>query len=43
MEGNEGVFSVTLQTENLFFFKIKIEQNPGCPNKEYNPIFKHIQ
>ena len=27
-----------------FFFslKIKIKQNLGCPNKEYNAIFKHI-
>ena len=42
-------FSVKLQTENLslfffFFFllKIEIKQNPGCPNKEYNSIFEHI-
>ena len=32
----------THQTENLFLFEIKIQQNPGCPNKEYNAIFKHI-
>ena len=39
---NKDAFSVMLQTENLFLFKIKIKQNPGCQNKEYNTIFKHI-
>ena len=23
-------------------FQIKIEQNPGCPNKEYNAIYEYI-
>ena len=26
----------------LFLLKIKIKQNPDCPNKEYNAILKHI-
>ena len=39
---NKDAFSVTLQTENLFLFKIKIKQNSGCQNKEYNTIFKNI-
>ena len=30
MEGNE------------ILLKMKIKQNPGCPKKEYNAIFKHI-
>ena len=36
--------SVKLQSENLCFclLKVKIEQSSGCPNKEYNAIFKHI-
>ena len=34
--------SVTLHTENLFLLKIKIKQNPSCPNKEYNGICKQI-
>ena len=29
-------FSVNFQTENLFLFKIKIKENPGCSNKEHN-------
>ena len=28
-------FSVKLQVENLLLLKIKIKQNPECPNKEY--------
>ena len=36
-------FSVKFQTEKTFaLLKIKIRQNPGCPNKEYNAIFDHI-
>ena len=40
---NEAI-SVKLQSENLCFclLKIKIKQSSGCPNKEYNTIFKHI-
>ena len=38
-----GAFSVTFQTKNVFSLKIKIKQNPGCPNKEYNEILKHIR
>ena len=25
----------------LFLIKIKVKQNLGCQNEEYNPIFKH--
>ena len=35
------IFSVKLQTEQLLL-KIKIKQNPGCLNKEYNAIFEYI-
>ena len=43
MEGNEvDIFSQALDRIPLFLLKIKIEQNPGCLNKEYNVIFKHI-
>ena len=35
-------FSVKLQIEGLVFCKIKIKQNPGYPNKQYNVTFKHI-
>ena len=36
-------FSVKLPTKNVCFcLKIKIKQNPGSSNKEYNEIFKHI-
>ena len=39
----EFAFSLKPETECLcFFFKIKIEKNPGYANKEYNVIFKHI-
>ena len=40
-EMKEGL-SVKLQNENMFLLKIKIKQNPGCPNKGYNAILKHI-
>ena len=37
MEGGEvGIFSKALDWKPLFLLKIKIKQNPGCPNKEYN-------
>ena len=40
-------FSVKLQTVNrffffFFFFCLKFKQNLGCPNKEYNVLFKNI-
>ena len=40
-EMKEGL-SVKLQNENMFLLKIKIKQNPGCPNKGYNAILKYI-
>ena len=41
VEGDEGsIFSKAPDWQSLF--KIKIEQTPGCPNKEYNAFFKHI-
>ena len=43
MEGDEGgMFSKSPDWKPLFLLKTKIKQNPGCPNKEYNAIFKHI-
>ena len=43
MEGDEGgIFSKTPERKSLFSVKIKIKQSPGCPNKEYNVIFMHI-
>ena len=43
MEGNEvGILSKALDYIPSFFVKIKIKQNPGCPNKEYNKIYEHI-
>ena len=45
VEGDEGgIFekSSRLKPFPYFLLKIKIKQNPGCPNKEYNAIFKHI-
>ena len=43
MEGSEGViFNKAPDWKSLFLFKIMIKQNLGCPNKEYNAIFKHI-
>ena len=43
MEGDEGgIFSKTPEEKSLFSLKIKIKQNSGCPNKEYNAIFMHI-
>ena len=41
MEGDEGgIFSKT--PKSLFSLKIKIKQSSGCPNKECNAIFMHI-
>ena len=44
MKGNEGgISSKFLDWKSLLFLlKIKIKQNPGCPNKEYNVVFKHF-
>ena len=43
MEVNEGgIFSKTLDWKSLFLLKIKIKQSSGCPNSEYNAIFKHV-
>ena len=42
MEGDEGgIFSKAPDWKSLLL-KIKIKQKSGCPNKEYNAIFKHI-
>ena len=44
MEGNEvDIFSWAPNKIPLILLKIKIKQNPGCLNKEYNAIFEHIQ
>ena len=43
MEGDEGGILSKLSNEKpLFLLKVKIKQNPGSPNKEYNTIFKRI-
>ena len=43
MKGHEGdIFSKASDQKPLFLFKIKIKQNPGCLNKEYNVVFKHF-
>ena len=43
MEGDEGcILSKAPDLKSLFLLKIKIKRNSGCPNKEYNAIFKHI-
>ena len=45
MRGDEvGIFSKVSEWQPLFLLKVKIKQNPGCPNNEYiyNAIFKHI-
>ena len=43
MKGDEGdIFSKAPDQKTLFLFKIKIKQNPGCLNKEYNVVFKHF-
>ena len=35
MEGNEGgIFSKAPDIKSLLLLKIKIRQNPGCPNKK---------
>ena len=41
MEGDKGgIFIEAPDWKSLFLLKIKIKQNPGCPNKEYNIIFE---
>ena len=43
MKGDEGdIFNKVPDQKPLFLFKIKIKQNPGCLNKEYNVVFKHF-
>ena len=43
MEGDEGdVFSKAPDWKPLFSLKIKMKQNPGCSNKEYNVIVKYF-
>ena len=42
MDGDEvGIFSEAPDRKLFFWLKIKIEQNPGCPNKEHNVIFEY--
>ena len=44
MEGDVGgIFSEAPDWKSLFLLKIKIKQNSGCPNKEYNAILQYIQ
>ena len=43
MKGDEGsTFSKLPDWKSLFLFKIKIKENPGCPNKGYNVVFKNF-
>ena len=43
MKGDEGGISNNFPDRKpLFLFKIKVKQNPGYPNKEYNVVFKHF-
>ena len=43
MEGSEvDIFIKTPDWMPFFLLKIKINQNAGCLNEEYNAIFKHI-
>ena len=43
MKGDEGdVFSKAPDWKPLFSLKIKMKQNPGCSNKEYNVIVKYF-
>ena len=43
MQGDVGnIFSKAPDWKPLFLLRIKIKQNPGCPNKEYNAVFEHI-
>ena len=41
-EDEGGIFSKATDWKPLFLLKIKIKQNLGCLNKEYNAIFEHI-
>ena len=38
-----SIFSKVRDRKPLFLLKIKIKQNPGCPNKHYNVVFKHFR
>ena len=43
MEEEEGcIFSIAPGWKPLLLLKIKVKQNPGCPNEEHNAIFEHI-
>ena len=43
MQGDEGgIFSKATDWKPLLLVNIKIKQNLGCLNKEYNVIFEHI-
>ena len=43
MQGDEaGIFSKATDWKTLFLVKIKIKQNLGSLNKEYNVIFEQI-
>ena len=43
MKGDKrGYFSKFPDWKHLFLFKMKIKQNPGCPNKEFKVDFKHF-
>ena len=43
MEGDKGgIFIKALDQKSLLLLKVKVKQNLGCPNKEYNTVFKHI-
>ena len=37
-----GIFSEAPDWKTLFLLKIKIKQNPGCPIKNENVVFKHF-
>ena len=37
-----GIFTNNSNRKLFFLLKIKIKQSQGCPNKDYNTIFKHI-
>ena len=38
-EDQGGIFSKDPEWKPLFFRKIKIKQNPGCPNNKISAIF----
>ena len=41
-EDDGGISSKTQDWQLLFLLIIKIKQNLGCPNKEYDAIFEQI-